>query len=267
MIKIKRIITLIVLIIVLASAFNLNEVSASVNCTIVLSSTKAEPVLNTTFDVNISANNFSGNAGIMTLIGFLQYDSNILEIVEEPVGTAGNNITYNASSGKIVIDRGSELKNNARLATFTFRVKRIGDTRIRMTGNEVSNRNEDVAVNDASVRINVKEEAKPTPTPTPPVRPTPTPTPTPTVAPTQAPTHPPVITPTPNNNQGNNNNQGGNNNGGSSNQGNNNQGSMPNGGSSTVNTNPNDTNENGIQAPEITPSGATNATPTPELSR
>lgn len=265
MIKIKRIITLIILIIVLASAFNLNEVSASVNCTIVLSSTKAEPVLNTTFDVNISANNFSGNAGIMTLIGFLQYDSNILEIVGEPVGTAGNNITYNSSSGKIVIDRGSELKNNAHLATFTFRVKRIGDTRIRMTGNEVSNRNEDVAVNDASVRINAKEETKPTPTPTPPVRPTPTPTPT--AAPTQAPTNPPVITPTPNNNQGNNNNQGGNNNGGSSNQGNNNQGSMPNGGSSTVNTNPNETNGNETQTPEITPSGATNATPTPELSR
>ncbi len=129
-------ITIIALILVITIGI-MGNVYAAFSCNLNMQSNQTEVAKNQEFTVNINVTNIQSERGIISMGGTLEYDKDSLELVkmEGKNGweTPSEGSSYNATNGKIVIDRSSVGKKDETIFSVTFKVKEASKQNLVVT--------------------------------------------------------------------------------------------------------------------------------------
>lgn len=105
----------------------MGNVYAALNCSMSVQVNKSEVNKNEEFTMNVNVANIQSEKGIIALQANLDYDKESLELIrmtgKNGWETPTDGATYNAATGKIVINRSGPGKNAETVFTVTFRVK------------------------------------------------------------------------------------------------------------------------------------------------
>ncbi len=164
--KILKIAIIAVLLVCVCSSL-VNALSFTVSMT---PSSKVVPN-STEFTVEVKVSNLDvGANGINTLSGFLSYDNNIFETINESSieGRNGWSHSYNAENdGKVTLTKTSFVKTEEEVFQITFKTKsaeavKEGKGLIQFKGIKASNSASEITASDISIEITIGEEETPT---------------------------------------------------------------------------------------------------------
>ena len=116
-----------------------------------------------TVDVTISVNNMNiGGDGMKVFSGILNYDTNIFEEItaKDITGLNSWEVSYNAETKKILLDRKDFITEDAEICKITFKVKdgvETENTQIKITNPSTSNNRIDIDGTEGQATISLKK--------------------------------------------------------------------------------------------------------------
>lgn len=116
-----------------------------------------------TVDVTISVNNMNiGGDGMKVFSGILNYDTNIFEEItaKDITGLNSWEVSYNAKTKKILLDRKDFITEDAEICKITFKVKdgvETENTQIKITNPSTSNNRIDIDGTEGQATISLKK--------------------------------------------------------------------------------------------------------------
>ncbi len=157
----KKTMTIIMIILLLLSSFTLT--ANAISFTVTLSPAQANVPSGNTVDIYVSASNLNiGGSGMNVFSCILNYDKTIFEEISDSniTGLNGWEVSYNTSTGKILLDNENYITEDSQLCKITFTVKSTvteGSGEISVTNPETSNGTIDITGTSESAIIYVKQ--------------------------------------------------------------------------------------------------------------
>lgn len=170
-------------------------VYAAPNCNISLETAKSEFSKNDEITVDVKLSNIESERGFVALEATLEYDKDSLTLMDmegqNKWSTPVKDLSYNETTGKLVIDKGGLATSDEVILKLKFKVNENSkqNVRIALKDIKVSDATVPAKISIAYKDITIKEgQSNPTPNPNPDPEPTPTPTPNPEPSKPETPT-------------------------------------------------------------------------------